>query len=154
MNKKNVNAKSVINKNDKINIKYNNKINRMPRCIICGKEKEGLEVKEDFVIYAIRWFKRNITKNEKHYKLIVCKECYPKYYTAREKYEKRRALYLVLGIIFALLLVLIGQNKIIAVLYGIIIIIFVYLLSLFTYMPAVKIPEKLKKHIDTKSKST
>jgi len=124
------------------NIDDNHK--RESRCIICGEEKNGLEVKEDFVIYAMRWFKRNITKNEKNYRLVVCKACYPKYYEARRKYERRQALYIVVGILFAATMILVGQNKLLAVIYGIIIILFVYILSLLTYMPAVKIPKRLE----------
>ncbi|MGC8572134.1 MAG: hypothetical protein ACP5RI_00305 [Candidatus Micrarchaeia archaeon] len=144
--RKDKNNKNKKEDNVKEKQEYNKQSYREPRCIICGKEKEGLEVQEDFVISSIRWFKRNITKNEKNYKLVVCKECYPTYYKARERYEKRRALYLVIGILFALILLIISQNKILAFIYAVIVVVFVYLLSLFTYMPAVKIPEKFKKY--------
>jgi uncharacterized membrane protein len=124
------------------------------RCIMCGEARDGLEVNEDFVIYTMRWFKRNITKNEKNYRLVVCKDCYPKYYEERKKYEKRQALYLVLGILFAIVLIIVGQNKLIALLYGLIVILFVYLLSLLTYIPSVKIPQSLNvKTIKSKSKN-
>ncbi|MGC8648787.1 MAG: hypothetical protein ACP5UN_01025 [Candidatus Micrarchaeia archaeon] len=134
--------------------KENNK-KRESRCIMCGEAKDGLEVNEDFVIYIMRWFKRNITKNEKNYRLVVCKACYSKYYEERKKYEKRQALYLVLGILFAIILIIIGQNKLIALLYGLIIILFVYLLSLLTYIPSVKIPQSVNVNTikTTKSKS-
>ena len=31
-------------------------------CIICGKEKDGIPVKIDSIIKAIRWIKTNITR--------------------------------------------------------------------------------------------
>ncbi|EQD59708.1 hypothetical protein B1B_08080, partial [mine drainage metagenome] len=42
-------------------------------------EKTGHRRQRDYVIGAIRWFKKNVTKNEKGHALVVCKACYPAY---------------------------------------------------------------------------
>ncbi|MCW6159724.1 MAG: hypothetical protein LVQ95_01385 [Candidatus Micrarchaeales archaeon] len=110
------------------------------RCIMCGQKKAGLRVKEDNVISLMRWFKRNVTKNEKGYTLVVCKEDYPKYYKQRKRFESRRALYVALGAVFAVFMFAVGANKPLALLYGAIIVAFFYLLSHLTYMPAVEMP--------------
>lgn len=114
------------------------------RCIVCGKEKDGLEVRDDKVIEAIRWFKRNVTKNEKGYRLVVCKECYPVYLKARKRFERRQALYIAVGVVFAALILFASVNKALALLYGIAIVVFVYLLSILTYVPALNMPAQKK----------
>ncbi len=111
------------------------------RCIICGQQKPGLTVKDDFVLDSIRWIKRNITKNEKGYTLVVCKEDYKKYLKERNKYIRRQIFYIAVGIIFAALLI-IDARSIGAVLFGLAIILLLYLLSLLSYIPAVELPEK------------
>ena len=123
------------------------------RCIICGEKKSGLEVREDIVIQGIRWFKRNITRDEKGYGLIVCKDCYPSYIKARRKFEKRQAFYIAIGVIFAALIFLASTNKFIGLFYGIGIIAFVYLLTILTYVPALNMPEGAKTaEMSTKSR--
>jgi cytochrome b subunit of formate dehydrogenase len=107
------------------------------RCIICGKELNGLEVKEDYVINAMRWFKRNVTHNEKNYRLVVCKDCYVKYKKARDSYNSKTVSYLAIGVIFAALLIITGRS-LGAVVAGIVIIILMYALSLLSYMPGLK----------------
>jgi hypothetical protein len=114
------------------------------RCMMCGNRREGLDVRPDFVIDAIRWFKRNVTRNEKGY-LVVCKECYPQYAKSRKKFENRQILYMALGIIFAALIFITSVNKALAVLYAIAILVFVYLLSLLTYIPALDMPQNREK---------
>ncbi len=112
------------------------------RCVICGARKNGLEVRQDFVIETIRWFKRNITRNEKGYRLVVCKECYPKYAKERSKFERRQIFYLIIGVLFTIVIVIGAGNKALALLYGFVVLVFVYLLSLLTYIPAVNTPGK------------
>ncbi|MCL4387559.1 hypothetical protein M1567_00175 [Candidatus Marsarchaeota archaeon] len=107
------------------------------RCIICGKELNGLEVKEDNVIRAMRWFKRNVTHNEKNYRLVVCKDCYVKYKKARDSYNSKTVSYLAIGVIFAALLIITGRS-LGALAAGIAIIILMYALSLLSYMPGLK----------------
>lgn len=117
------------------------------RCIICGNERNGIEIRSDSVITAIRWLKKNITKNEKGYKLVVCKECYPKYAKERKKFKNRQAFYVGLGIVFDIVLLYGARNSGyigIVILYCIAILVFVYLLSLLTYIPELNIPVEAK----------
>jgi hypothetical protein len=111
------------------------------RCIICGERKEGLEVRSDSIIGAMRWFKRNVTKNEKGYRLVVCKGCYLDYAKQRRKFERRQALYITIGVIFALVLVFVSINKITGVLYAIAVVVFMYILSILTYTPQLNMPK-------------
>ena len=105
----------------------------------CGERKDGLEIRNDYVIEAMRWVKRNITKNERGYRIVVCKEDYPRYASARKKFEGRQKIYLALGIIFAITVLLAGRNPT-AVFYAIAVLAFIYLFSLLTYVPALNIP--------------
>jgi hypothetical protein len=114
------------------------------RCIICGLEKDGLEVKEDYVINAMRYFKKNITKNAKNYRLVVCKECFPKYDKARNSYVKKQISYVAIAVAFAVLLIIVAAGNLGAIVYGLAIIIFMYLLSLLSYTPGVKMPPNVK----------
>lgn len=118
----------------------------MPKtvCIICYKEKPGLEVKNDYVLESMRWFKRNITRNEKANRLVVCKECYKDWKKVRDRYVRRQILYLSLGIAFAAFIIVFSHDKFLALLGGIGVIIFIYLLSLITYMPDIILPTKIK----------
>jgi len=108
---------------------------REDRCIICGEKRPGLEVRNDHILESIRWFKRNVTKNEKGYHLIVCKECYRTYKKARDSYVRRQVLYTILGIVFAAFITVFSANRLEALLMGLGIIIFLYMLSLASYMP-------------------
>ncbi|MCL5412710.1 MAG: hypothetical protein M1474_03670 [Candidatus Marsarchaeota archaeon] len=114
------------------------------RCIVCGEKKPGLEVEDDYVIDAIRWFKTHVTRNAKNYRLVVCKACYPKYNRYRSSYIKKQVAYLVLGFVFAGLLAIVSPSKLIALGYGAAIVVFMYALSLLSYTPAVKTPAGLK----------
>ncbi len=105
------------------------------RCIICGLEKKGLKVREDHVIYAIRWFKRNVTRNEKGYGLVVCRDCYKKYAEARHSYTKKTFAYVGIGVLAAVLWIAVGGIRLYAIAAGVILIAFMYLLSLLSYVP-------------------
>ncbi|MGC9037247.1 MAG: hypothetical protein ACP5IK_00840 [Candidatus Micrarchaeia archaeon] len=110
-------------------------------CIICGQEKPGIEVKEDNVIRAIRWFKRNVTKNEQGNKLVVCKDCYVKYSALRSKYESRQKLYIALGILFVIFSTIVSTNKLVGLGIGIFIFLLLYLISFLSYIPALNLPK-------------
>ncbi len=110
-------------------------------CIICGQEKPGIEVKEDNVIRAIRWFKRNVTKNEQGNKLVVCRDCYLKYSTLRSKYESRQKLYIALGILFVIFSVMVSTNKLVGLGMGIFVFVLLYLISFLNYIPALNLPK-------------
>ena len=112
------------------------------RCVVCGNAKKGLPIKEDNVIRSIRWFNRTVLKKFRNYSLVVCKDCYIKYKKARRSYVKKRAAYVSIGIVFTILLLLFSNGDLSAVLYGIVLIIFMYLLSLISYVPALRTPVK------------
>ncbi|MGC9099196.1 MAG: hypothetical protein ACP5HW_01450 [Candidatus Micrarchaeia archaeon] len=106
-------------------------------CIICGKERNGIEVDEDFVIKSVRWFKRNVTKNEEGNKLVVCSECYPKYLKYRRRFVEREIVYLTLGFLF-LIFGLIVSFRLSTLIIGLLLMLFLYFLSLLSYMPRLK----------------
>jgi hypothetical protein len=112
-------------------------------CIICGKEKDGFDVKEDYVIESMRWFKRNVTRNAKNYTIVVCKECVPQYRKLRARHVRSRSIYVGLGVIFTVTLLLASHGSLGALAYGIAMTVFLYLLSLLSYIPAVKDESKL-----------
>jgi hypothetical protein len=119
---------------------------RESRCIICGEKKNGLEVMDDHVINAIRWFKRTVTKNERNYNLVVCRECFTKYTKARNSYQHKEIMYTTAGAIFLALILVISDFRLSAFAAGIAITVFMYLLSQLSYMPGVRMPEvKAKK---------
>lgn len=109
-------------------------------CIICGKERDGPEIEEDNVIHALRWFNRKVMKTpEKHNRIVVCKECYEKYKKQRKKYLSRQRTYIVLGALFTVFGVIVAANKIVALAYGVGLCIILYLFSLLSYMPDLKV---------------
>lgn len=116
-------------------------------CIMCGKQRNGIAVRNDYVIEAIRLFKRNVTKDEKGSNLVVCKDCYPKYRKRRDGYTSKQALYVALGVLFLIFLVVISQT-ITAVVLGIMVLLVMYVMSLFNYTPDLVVrtkPEKASK---------
>ncbi|MDE1856607.1 MAG: hypothetical protein KGH98_00820 [Candidatus Micrarchaeota archaeon] len=111
------------------------------RCIICGEKRNGLPVKEDFVIGAIRWFKRNVTRNERGYRLVVCKDCYKEYHKSRAVFERRQMAYIALGVIFTAVLFFASGLNVVTIPFGIALTLFLYALLLAgRYMPAVETP--------------
>ncbi len=111
---------------------------RKSYCIVCGNERDGIEIKEDHVIKAVRWFKTNITRNEVNNRLVVCKECYPKYEKARHRYQSRRIMYTALGVIFAVLSLAVSPRlETLAV--AVLVIALLYALSYLSYMPSLVI---------------
>jgi hypothetical protein len=114
---------------------------------MCGKEKDGLLVKDDYVINAIRWVKRNITKSEKNYTLVICKEDFLAYKKKRDSYERKMVIYVVIGIIFLIALSVVSGGKLGAIGVGFIITIFLFLLAQLSYMPAVDMPQIKAKEV-------
>jgi hypothetical protein len=110
-----------------------------PACMVCGKERNGAEVQEDHVIMAMRWFKENVTRNAKGYRIVVCKECMPQYRKLRSKFVRKRAIYVGLGIVFTLAIAAISGGRYLGIVaYGVVITLFLYALSLVSYMPDLK----------------
>lgn len=112
-------------------------------CIICGEEKKGIEIENDFVLDSVRWLKKKLTHKEKHNKLVVCKEDYPKYKEARSRYEFRQKLYVGLGVVFVLLMFLVS-SKLTTLLVAVAVLILFYLFTLLSYTPKLKLKLKLK----------
>lgn len=110
------------------------------RCIICGEKRNGLAVRSDRMIAAIRWVKRNVTKNEKSYNLVVCRDCFLKYKKARDGYQRKQATYTAMGLVFAVLLLFVSGFRLSAFAAGAAITAFMYLLSQLSYMPGVSMP--------------
>ncbi len=115
-------------------------MNKNYRCILCGQEKNGIPVKADYIINSIRWFKRNVTKNEKHYTLVVCKDDYKKYYKARSSFIRKQVGYVALGIIFTVMLAITSRGNLTGIFVGVIITLFLYFMSLLSYMPPLALP--------------
>lgn len=109
-------------------------------CIICGKEKSGIPVEKDYVIAAIRWFKTNITKNEKNNNLVVCRDCYPKYKQQRKRYLSRQRIYIGLGAVFVVVGVLVARTAA-SVLVCLGVFALLYLFSLASYIPKISVKE-------------
>lgn len=107
-------------------------------CIICGKQKNGIPVENDYVLDMLRWFKRNVTKNEQKNKLIVCKEDYPVYKKNRSRYVFRLAVYLTIGSLFFILGLLLSPS-VATFFIGAILLIFLYSLSLLSYTPKLRL---------------
>ena len=104
-------------------------------CIICGNMKNGIAVREDYVIGAIRAFKRNVTKNEQGNRLVVCRGCYPEYKKKRDRFGSRQAIYIALGVLFAVFTMVISFS-VGALVIAVAVIAVLYLFSLFSYIPA------------------
>lgn len=116
------------------------------RCIMCGNVRPGLEVREDYMINAIRWLKHNVTRTEKGYSLVVCKDCFARYDKLRRSYQKRQTLYVAIGVVFAVALTaLSGPNTLGGIFYGLLILTFMYLLAQLSYMPALDMPSSAAK---------
>ncbi|MGA3020779.1 MAG: hypothetical protein ABSD68_02420 [Candidatus Micrarchaeales archaeon] len=107
-------------------------------CIVCGKEKKGIEVEEDAILGSVRWFKRNVTKNEKGNKLVVCKDCYAEYKKDRKKYESRQRVYMILGAIFVMISMVLSPSVMTLVI-SLVIFAMLYFFSLLSYMPRINI---------------
>lgn len=110
-------------------------------CMMCGKERKGIAVKEDSVLAALRWFKRNVTKDEKGNRLVVCRDCYPEYRKRRGSYESRQRLYLSLGIIFVVVSLVLSPRAL-TVLVSLLVLAVVYLFSLMSYIPKIDLEKE------------
>ena len=60
------------------------------------------------MIQLVRWFKRNVTRNSKNYRLVVCRDCYNSYSRLRKKLVRNRALYVGFGIAFLVVFTLVS----------------------------------------------
>lgn len=70
---------------------------------------------------------------------MVCKACYVKYKKAHDSYVKKEVAYIIIGVVFAALLISVGRSAS-SLLAGLVIIAFMYILSLLSYMPSLVMP--------------
>ncbi len=113
-------------------------------CIVCEGNVEGKKaskVREDKIIAAIRSVKKKLGIAKMN-ELYVCSECQDKHSSRRKEFEKL-VLYATIfaGIILILLLgrmILLGSFDALAILFAFILGVFVLLLPLFKYVPAVE----------------
>lgn len=106
--------------------------------MICGREKKGIGVNEDFVILAIKWFKKNVTRNAEGNRLVVCREDYPKYVESRKRFESRQRTYLALGMAFAVLSMLV-HPAVTTLAIVLAVVLLMYALSLLSYTPKINV---------------
>ena len=111
---------------------------RKSYCIECGNAKKGIAVRDDLVLSAIRWFKRNVTRNERKNELVVCRDCYLKYMAGRKRYESRQRTYVALGVISLIVSVVVSQQATTALL-SLFFLCLLYLFSLLSYRPEISI---------------
>jgi hypothetical protein len=111
---------------------------RKSYCIICGKEKDGIEIREDNVSRAIRTINGYVRGKRLNNRVVVCKECYPKYNKYRKRYISRQRLYLILGVAVLVVSMLLSPS-IGSLLFSVMIIILLYLLSLINWLPALSV---------------
>jgi hypothetical protein len=108
-------------------------------CMVCGRERDGNDIEEDHVIRAMRWFKEHVSRNAKGYRIVVCRECMPEYRRLRSRFVRRRSIYVGLGIVFTLTILVVSGGRYLGVVaYGIAITLFLYLLSLVSYVPELR----------------
>ena len=141
-------------------------------CICCQNERNGLEIQEDGVIRTIRQVKKALGMKTNQNGLVWCKDCYtththlkindeeidtapfspgdamPKgavkvdgYEERRKRYESRQVTYVALGVVFGILGLIVSGN-ITTVFTAIVLIVFLYALSLLAYTPKIKIGAK------------
>ncbi len=104
-------------------------------CIICGEEKDGIAVRDDSVLRALRWFNRTVLRTPpRNNRIVVCASCYPKYKKQRSKYLSRQKTYIVLGVLFMIFGIVIART-ITAFFLSLVVLAFLYLLSLLSYVP-------------------
>ena len=118
-------------------------------CIICGKRKKGFEVEEDLFIKGIRKVKK-IFGIEKKNKLVVCKECYPKYLQMRKKFESKQKHFAILWVIFFIIVLVFSPDKISAIFFSLILLFLFLLLLIPYYIPKIKEKEKAEEKIKSK----
>ncbi len=114
-------------------------------CILCGEKRGGVDVREDAVLQAMRWFKKEVLRKPvRKNRLVVCSSCYPGYKEQRKKYLSRQRTYLVLGVLFMVFGIVIAGLRALPLSIGILLLL--YLLSLLNYMPDLEIRQgKAKK---------
>ncbi len=110
-------------------------------CIMCGKRKTGIAIKDDRVLQFLRWFKGNVTHSLQGNSLVVCGDDMEAYKKKRDRFTSRKNLYLALGFIFAILGLIISIN-INTIALSALVIAALYLISLVNYTPGLVMDQK------------
>ncbi len=116
---------------------------KQPKCIMCNGQKEGITIKADSVVNALRWLNSHTVKYENPTRSVVCRECFPKYMKRRRSYETKLVAYLVIGFLFAAFIVIASRANPVSFLFGFGVIVVMYLLSLISYMPPLDVPKQV-----------
>ncbi len=111
------------------------------RCIICNQEKEGIGIKEDGLIHALRMLNSYTVKYKNPNYPVVCRECFTKYRKLRKGYERKLVSYLIIGVLFAGFIIVGSGGRPLSFLFGFAIIAFMYLLSVLSYVPELEIEQ-------------
>lgn len=116
-------------------------------CIVCGKERVGIPVKEDFVIRFIRRAK-DALKIATGNKLVVCREHIEVAQKKREKFERGLLTYAGIGAVLGVILVIVNLMtafdafRLIQSLVLLVLLVGVMaMLSLYQYFPAIAAPK-------------
>ncbi|MFH1447721.1 MAG: hypothetical protein ABIG39_02560 [Candidatus Micrarchaeota archaeon] len=106
------------------------------KCIVCGKNKTGVQVSEDMVIRSIRRIKQvlGIAKNNK---LVVCKKCIPEHTKKRAAFEGKIVRYGGFGIIILIVFLLLSLS-IKSLVAGIFITLLMLSFTLTDYYPTIR----------------
>jgi len=110
--------------------------------MICGKEKEGIGIRPDWVVNTIRWFNIHTFKYKNPNRPVVCRECFQRYRKQRAGFERKRIAYIIIGVVFTIVLALASKENPFSILAGLGVTAFMYLLSLVSYVPELDIPAK------------
>jgi predicted RND superfamily exporter protein len=102
------------------------------KCIVCKKDRKGLEVYDDLMIRSIRRVKTalNMVQNNK---LVVCTGCMGEHLKRRKTFEKWLVIYGAVGLSVMLIVLLMSPDKLKALLLGLFLLALMVLLSVVTY---------------------
>ncbi len=115
---------------------------KKPKCMICNQQKEGINIRQDSVVSAIRWLNSKTFKYSNPYRPVICRDCFLRHRKLRQDFEHKRIAYLVIGFIFLVVLIIASRGNPVSILAGIGVVAFMYLLALISYVPALDIPEQ------------
>lgn len=105
--------------------------------MLCGRERDGIEIREDNVIKAIRWLNRSILHKVRDNKIVICRDCYERYRKQRKRYVSRQRLYIILGLLLDSSILIHPTISTFGL--GVLLLLFLYLLSLLSYTPDLKV---------------
>ncbi|MBI5159367.1 hypothetical protein HY992_04565 [Candidatus Micrarchaeota archaeon] len=104
------------------------------KCIVCTKDKHGIEVVDDAVIQFIRRFKQKFRVATGN-RLVVCGECVPEQEKRRKRFEQSLITNGGLGAVIAIVLGFLGGLN--GIVLGVAFLLFLLCFSLLVYWPAI-----------------